>query len=39
MQSFSDFFGQVGLRVRTIRSNAGGGGSGASDGKKRDGSS
>jgi len=51
MQSLSDFFGQVGLRVRTIRSNPEGGSGGAippgregprphaSDGKKGDGSS
>jgi len=38
MQSLSDFFQQVGLRARTIRSNRGGGG-GASGGKERDGSS
>lgn len=51
MQSFSDFFEQVGLRARTIRSNLGGGSGGASapgregprsrasDGKEGDGSS
>ena len=49
-QTVSDFFGQLGLRVRTIRSNPEGGsgasppGKGApgprgSDGEKRDGSS
>jgi branched-chain amino acid transport system permease protein len=38
MQSISDFFQQVGLRARTIRSNPRGGG-GASDGERRDGRS
>jgi branched-chain amino acid transport system permease protein len=38
MQSISDFFQQVGLRARTIRSGPGGGGD-AADGKRRDGPS